>query len=133
VVTDQKAGTWIFTSRQYSVETKEKLEQLGLKVFVTSGSNRVDLHDTLTILGEHAVSSVLIEGGGEVNASFLTEQLVDKFVLYVAPKLIGGKQSPSFFGGSGIEKMADAIDLAQMDIQKIGKDFKFTGYPVYKV
>jgi diaminohydroxyphosphoribosylaminopyrimidine deaminase/5-amino-6-(5-phosphoribosylamino)uracil reductase len=132
VITDKKAETWIFTSKQYSEETKEKLEELGIKVFVTSGAKRVDLHDTLTILGEHSVSSVLIEGGGEVNASFLNEQLVDKLVLYVAPKLIGGKQSPSFFAGEGIEKMADAIDLSQMDVQKIGKDFKFTGYPVYK-
>lgn len=132
VVTDQRAETWIFTSKQHSVETKEKLEQLGIKIFVTNGLTRVDLHDTLTILGEHSISSVLIEGGGEVNSSFLAEKLVDKLVLYVAPKLIGGKQSPGFLGGSGIEKMADAIELAQLDVQKIGKDFKFTGYPVYK-
>ncbi|MBO1513603.1 bifunctional diaminohydroxyphosphoribosylaminopyrimidine deaminase/5-amino-6-(5-phosphoribosylamino)uracil reductase RibD [Metabacillus bambusae] len=132
VVTDQKAQTWIFTSKQYSANTKKKLEQLGCKVFVTSGESRVDLHDTLTILGEHSVSSVLIEGGGEVNASFLAEQLVDKLVLYIAPKLIGGKQSPGFFAGTGIEKMADAIEIDEMDIQKIGKDFKVTGYPVYK-
>jgi diaminohydroxyphosphoribosylaminopyrimidine deaminase/5-amino-6-(5-phosphoribosylamino)uracil reductase len=132
VVTDLKAQTWIFTSKQYSVDTKKRLEQLGCKVFVTSGESRVNLHDTLTILGEHSVSSVLIEGGGEVNASFLAEQLVDKLVLYIAPKLIGGKQSPGFFAGTGIEKMADAIDIAEMDIQKIGKDFKITGYPVYK-
>jgi diaminohydroxyphosphoribosylaminopyrimidine deaminase/5-amino-6-(5-phosphoribosylamino)uracil reductase len=131
VVTDKKAETWIFTSKQYSAETKEKLEQLGMKIFVTSGSKRVDLHDTLSILGEHSVSSVLIEGGGEVNASFLTEKLVDKVVVYFAPKLIGGKESPGFFAGIGIEKMADAIDLEQMNVEKIGKDFKFTGYPVY--
>jgi diaminohydroxyphosphoribosylaminopyrimidine deaminase / 5-amino-6-(5-phosphoribosylamino)uracil reductase len=132
VVTDQQAETWIFTSKKYSEETKQKLEQLGVKVFVTSGTNRVDLHDTLTILGEHSVSSVLIEGGGEVNASFIAEKLVDKLVLYVAPKLIGGKQSPGFFAGTGIGRMADAIDLEQMDVQKIGKDFKFVGYPAYK-
>lgn len=132
VVTDKKAETWIFTSKQYSAEAKEKLEQLGMKIFVTSGSERVDLHDTLSILGEHSVSSVLIEGGGEVNASFLTEKLVDKVVVYFAPKLIGGKESPGFFAGIGIEKMADAIDLEQMNVEKIGKDFKFTGYPVYK-
>ena len=131
VVTDKKAETWIFTSKQYSAEAKEKLEQLGMNIFVTSGSKRVDLHDTLSILGEHSVSSVLIEGGGEVNASFLTEKLVDKVVVYFAPKLIGGKESPGFFAGIGIEKMADAIELEQMDVEKIGKDFKFTGYPVY--
>lgn len=132
VITDKKTDTWVFTSKQYSVEARQHLEELGVKVFVTGGKKRVDLHDTLTILGEHSVSSVLIEGGGEVNASFLTEGLVDKLVLYVAPKLIGGKQSPSFFAGTGIEKMSEAIDLAEMEVEQIGKDFKFTAYPVYE-
>ncbi|WP_084821958.1 bifunctional diaminohydroxyphosphoribosylaminopyrimidine deaminase/5-amino-6-(5-phosphoribosylamino)uracil reductase RibD [Bacillus sp. SA1-12] len=132
VVKDQQAPTWIFTSKNHDKEVKKKLEQLGHHVFVTSGEKRVDIHDVLTILGEHSVSSVLIEGGGEVNSSFLKEQLVDKLVLYMAPKLIGGKQAPGFFAGTGIEKMADAIELSEMDVQMIGKDFKFTGYPVYK-
>lgn len=128
VVTDKLAETWIFTSQQYSREAKEKLELLGVKVFVTSGKERVDLHETLSILGEHSVSSVLIEGGGEVNASFLQEGLVDKLILYVAPKLIGGRTSPSFFSGEGIEKMVDAIKIDNMEVEKIGNDFKFTGY-----
>lgn len=132
VVTDQKAATWIFTSENYSVEAKEKLEEQGVKVFVTSGKHRVNLDETLSLLAEEGVSSVLIEGGGEVNASFLTEQLVDKFVLYMAPKIIGGRQAPGFIGGVGIEKMADAVDLSQLDIVKIGKDFKFVGYPMYQ-
>ena len=38
----------------------------------------------------------MIEGGGQVNASFLEQQLVDKLVIYMAPKLIGGRLSPSF-------------------------------------
>ncbi len=128
VVTDKLAETWIFTSQKYSREAKERLEQLGVKVFVTSGKERVDLHETLSILGEHSVSSVLIEGGGEVNASFLQEGLVDKLILYVAPKLIGGRTSPSFFSGEGIEKMADAIKIDNMEVEKVGNDFKFTGY-----
>ncbi|WP_226671365.1 bifunctional diaminohydroxyphosphoribosylaminopyrimidine deaminase/5-amino-6-(5-phosphoribosylamino)uracil reductase RibD [Metabacillus litoralis] len=131
VLTDQKADTWIFTSENFNHEVKRELENLGVKVFVTKGKNRVDLQDTLNILGEQNVASVLIEGGGEVNASFLNEQLVDKLVLYVAPKLIGGKQSPSFFAGEGIEKMANAIELEELEINKIGKDFRYTGYPVY--
>ncbi|TXC81851.1 bifunctional diaminohydroxyphosphoribosylaminopyrimidine deaminase/5-amino-6-(5-phosphoribosylamino)uracil reductase RibD [Metabacillus litoralis] len=132
IVTDKKAETWVFTSKNHNHKIKQELENLGVKVFVTKGKQRVDLHDTMNILGEHNVSSVLIEGGGEVNSSFLKEQLVDKLVLYVAPKLIGGKQSPSFFAGEGIEKMSDAIDLEELDVTKIGKDFKYTGYPTYK-
>ena len=48
------------------------------------------------ILGEKLVSSVLIEGGGSIHAAFLENQLVDKVEIYIAPKLIGGKQAPTF-------------------------------------
>ncbi|WP_026562099.1 bifunctional diaminohydroxyphosphoribosylaminopyrimidine deaminase/5-amino-6-(5-phosphoribosylamino)uracil reductase RibD [Bacillus sp. J37] len=132
VVADQQAETWIFTSQNFSHSAKDQLEALGVNVFITSGVKQVDLHDTVRILGENGVSSILIEGGGEVNASFLDKQLVDKIVLYIAPKMIGGKSAPGFIGGLGIEKMADAITINHLDIMKIGNDFKFTGYPSYK-
>ena len=111
VVADQQAETWIFTSQNFSHSAKDQLEALGVNVFITSGVKQVDLHDTVRILGENGVSSILIEGGGEVNASFLDKQLVDKIVLYIAPKMIGGKSAPGFIGGLGIEKMADAITI----------------------
>lgn len=132
VVKDQKAETWIFTSKKYDKEIKMALEDHNVKIFVTSGEERVNIQEVLRILGNNSISSVLIEGGGEVNASFLEEKLVDKLVVYMAPKIIGGKQAPGFIGGQGIEKMADAIDLQNLDIIKIGPDYKFVGYPHYK-
>lgn len=74
----------------------------------------------------------MIEGGGQINASFLEQQLVDKLVIYMAPKLIGGRLSPSFFGGEGIRLMSDAIELDQLTVEPLGKDIKMTGYPVYQ-
>jgi diaminohydroxyphosphoribosylaminopyrimidine deaminase/5-amino-6-(5-phosphoribosylamino)uracil reductase len=129
VITDGQAPTWIFTSNQYSVETKQRLEEMGIKVFVTNGASKVDLQETLAILGEQFISSLLIEGGGEVNASFIENHLVDKLVLYIAPKVIGGKNSPTFLEGSGIEMMKDAVEFTDIEFEKVGIDFKFIGYP----
>ncbi|MFC4323786.1 bifunctional diaminohydroxyphosphoribosylaminopyrimidine deaminase/5-amino-6-(5-phosphoribosylamino)uracil reductase RibD [Litchfieldia salsa] len=131
VVIDQQADTWVFTSQNYSVEMKKVLEERGVQVYVTSGKERVDLRDVLSILGQNDVSSLLIEGGGEVNAAFIAEKLVDKLVLYIAPKLIGGKEAPTFLEGVGIDKMNDAIEFSNIDMTKIGQDYKFTGYPKY--
>ncbi|WNB91502.1 bifunctional diaminohydroxyphosphoribosylaminopyrimidine deaminase/5-amino-6-(5-phosphoribosylamino)uracil reductase RibD [Bacillus sp. NEB1478] len=130
LVTDRKAETWIFTAENCDVTKKEQLEAFGIKVFIT-GSTQVNPEDVVEILGENLVSSLMIEGGGTINASFFEEGLIDKVILYVAPKLIGGKESPSFFGGTGIDKMADAIELTKMTVTPIGPDFKFTGYPKY--
>lgn len=131
VVTDQQAETWIFTSQQHSEQKRIELENLGVKVFVTSDLIRVNLNEMLKILGEHSISSLLVEGGGEVNASFMNQNLVDKVIVYLAPKLIGGKNAPTFLEGTGFDKMGQAIELEEIELTKIGPDYKFIGYPKY--
>ncbi len=131
VVTDQQAETWIFTSQKHSEQKRSELENLGVKVFVTSDLNRVDLNEMLKVLGEHSISSLLVEGGGEVNASFMNQNLVDKVIVYLAPKLIGGKNAPTFLEGTGFDKMGQAIELEEIELTKIGPDYKFIGYPKY--
>ncbi|MEH7514825.1 bifunctional diaminohydroxyphosphoribosylaminopyrimidine deaminase/5-amino-6-(5-phosphoribosylamino)uracil reductase RibD [Gottfriedia acidiceleris] len=131
VVTDQQAETWIFTSQKHSEQIRIELENLGVKVFVTSDLSRVDLNEMLKILGEHSISSLLVEGGGEVNASFMNQNLVDKVIVYLAPKLIGGKNAPTFLEGTGLDKMGQAIELEEIELTKIGPDYKFIGYPKY--
>lgn len=131
VVTDNLAETWIFTCQKYDQDKEKTLKSLGMKVFPTNGVEKVEPKDVMEILGEHLISSVLIEGGGTINASFLENKCIDKVILYFAPKLIGGRHAPTFLEGSGIEKMSDAVDLVDTSIIKIGKDFKFIGYPIY--
>ena len=132
VITDKIADTWIFTSANFDVEKKALLESMGISVFSTTGLTHVNPTEVVHILGERGISSLLIEGGGTINAAFLERKLIDKAVIYIAPKLIGGQQAPTFLEGSGIDKMGDAVELEDADIIKIGKDFKFVGYPRYK-
>lgn len=131
LITDKQAETWIFTSLNYNQEKKAALESLGIKIFHTNGANQVNPNEVVTILGENLVSSLLIEGGGDINAAFFESQLIDKAVLYIAPKLIGGQQAPTFLEGTGIKKMGEAVELTDVTVESVGKDFKFVGYPVY--
>ena len=131
VVTDGQAETWIFTANQYDQKAGRMLEERGISIIPTSGIKHVDPNDVVRILGEKLVSSVLIEGGGTIHAAFLENQLVDKVEIYIAPKLVGGSQAPTFLEGTGVELMRDAVDLENLQITQIGKDFKFTGYPKY--
>lgn len=71
LVTDKRAETWIFTSENYDVEMKRKLEALGVEVFVTNNEKTIDPSEVIQILGEKGIASLIIEGGGNVNASFL--------------------------------------------------------------
>lgn len=129
VVTDGAAETWIFTSRTYDRAKGERLQNAGIRLFETTGETRSDVEDMLRILGENGIASLFIEGGGTVNSAFLENGLIDKVVLYFAPKLVGGKDAPTFLEGGGFALMKDAIELADGEFTKIGKDFKFTGYP----
>ncbi|MFC5463381.1 bifunctional diaminohydroxyphosphoribosylaminopyrimidine deaminase/5-amino-6-(5-phosphoribosylamino)uracil reductase RibD [Lederbergia graminis] len=131
LVTDKQAPTWIFTSQAYNKDKKKKLEDQGILVFVTKGTESVDTSEVVEILGENLVSSLIIEGGGNIHASFLEARLIDKIILYMAPKLVGGQNAPSFLSGNGVMKMADAINISNMTIEMIGPDIKFTGYPDY--
>src|SRR5699024_2667785 len=106
----------------------KELEDRGVRVFETSSAQSVDITEVVEKLGKGGISSLMIEGGGNVNASFLENKLIDKVVLYFAPKLIGGKDAPTFLEGTGIELMKNAVELTDTSIEKIGKDFKFTGY-----
>jgi diaminohydroxyphosphoribosylaminopyrimidine deaminase / 5-amino-6-(5-phosphoribosylamino)uracil reductase len=132
VVANNEAETWIFTSEAYDKKKKEALEDQGIRVLVTSHPSRVDVKEVVRILGEEQISSVLVEGGGEVNASFLNNGLVDKVVVYVAPKLIGGRMAPTFFEGEGKALMKEAIELTSFTVTPVGPDIKLEGYPVYK-
>ena len=80
-------------------------------------------------LGKMEISSLMVEGGGEINASFINSGLVDKFVCVIAPKIIGGKNAVSWVGGKGIEKMNDSIKLDIHSVKKCGTDLVITAYP----
>jgi len=93
-----------------------------------TADNRVSLPDLLDELGKRNLISVLVEGGAEVHAALLAENLVDKVYAYVAPKVIGGRDAPGPFGGAGIEHLADARALTDLDVTRLGDDILITGY-----
>ncbi len=99
------------------------LNSMGIEVIKTkSNQNRVDLEDLICRLGERKIDSVLVEAGAELNDSFINSQIVNRIDIYIAPKLIGGKNSIPFLGGVGIEKMSDAIMLKSPQISTFGDD-----------
>jgi len=96
--------------------------------FPSTPDGRVALEPLLDELGRRGILSLLVEGGGTVHASFVSEGLVDKVYAYVAPTLIGGREAPSAIGGAGVEHLAEAVRLRELDATKLGDDLLITGY-----
>ena len=90
-----------------------------------------DLSSVLKELADRSLQSVLIEGGAGIAGEFIDAGLVNKVTFFVAPKLVGGMHSPSAIGGTGVEKMADALELDGVQVVQRGKDLEISGYPRY--
>ncbi len=104
------------------------LERKGVE-FVTlpAKQGRIDFKDILQFLGERGIVSLLIEGGGEVNAHALNDGVVDRVYWFLAPLLIGGQRAPGPVGGSGISKLKDAWKLKKTELHTFGQDLMIEG------
>ncbi len=112
-------------------ERVEALQAVGAEVLeVTAAGDRVDLRVLLRALGARQVISLLAEGGAEVLGSLLDHGLVDAVVAVLAPRLIGGASAPAAIGGEGAATLAEAVDLADLEVERLGGDLIVTGYCV---
>ena len=87
----------------------------------------VDIPDLMTKLGSQGIDSLLLEGGGTLNAAFLEAGCVDEVWAFIAPKIIGGIDAKTPVAGKGIDRMCDAINLQDIDIQNINGDILIKG------
>lgn len=87
---------------------------------------QVDLKFLMAELGKRGIDSVLIEGGGEIHAAAFEAGIVNAVQAYIAPKIVGGCAAKSPVGGTGIQRLADAVQLAVKKVERIGPDILVT-------
>lgn len=105
----------------------KKLHHKGVNVIVVeSNKGLVDLKELLKELGKNQITSIMIEGGSHLNASAIKEKIVDKVLIFTAPKIIGNGLGA--ISNLGIKKIDKAIKLKNISSRKIGKDLLVEGY-----
>ncbi|WP_052186927.1 bifunctional diaminohydroxyphosphoribosylaminopyrimidine deaminase/5-amino-6-(5-phosphoribosylamino)uracil reductase RibD [Thermoactinomyces sp. Gus2-1] len=129
VTTTHEAPTWVFCTDSADEEKEKQLVERGVKVIRTGSGSRVDLVKAMKYLAENGIRSILLEGGGELNWSMIEASLVGKVVAFIAPKLLGGKESITPISGKGFERMALAVELENVTVERFGEDICITGYP----
>lgn len=100
------------------VTTRREKRSFPCKVFF----KKIQLASLLRFLAKRWISSILVEGGSEVFGSFIDTKLVDRFVWFIAPKIIGGRSAKTAVGGEGVSLMKKALVLSRPNIQRIGSD-----------
>jgi diaminohydroxyphosphoribosylaminopyrimidine deaminase/5-amino-6-(5-phosphoribosylamino)uracil reductase len=83
----------------------------------------IDLRWLLKKLGSEGVTSLLAEGGGEVNASFLLQGLAQRVAFFYAPMTLGGRDSRRAVAGDGARSLAEALGLTDISWQRLGPDW----------
>jgi diaminohydroxyphosphoribosylaminopyrimidine deaminase/5-amino-6-(5-phosphoribosylamino)uracil reductase len=87
----------------------------------------IDLRLLMKKLGAENVTSLLVEGGGEVNASFLLGRLAHRVAFFYAPKILGGRDARKGVAGEGVQKVSQMIKLRDVEHLRLGEDLLLTG------
>jgi len=124
VQTASQYPTLIAATRAASPSKIRLLEKRNVEVWVLPKDSRgkVNLKIFMKRLAGRAIVSVLLEGGAQVSASALKAGLVDRFLFFFAPKIIGGVKAPGVIGGEGARRLREAIPLELLRIRRIGPD-----------
>jgi diaminohydroxyphosphoribosylaminopyrimidine deaminase/5-amino-6-(5-phosphoribosylamino)uracil reductase len=122
---DGAAPTMVATTSLAPRERTEAWRARGAEVveYEPEGGG-VPLPQLLWDLGKRGVQGVLLEGGPTLAWSMVEDRAVDKVVVYLAPKLIGGQDAPGVLGGRGFAPIAQAMQLSVASFDRVGEDLK---------
>lgn len=107
-------------------DKKQALQQAGFEIYVIpEHQGRLDLRQVMTFLAEQQINEVLVEAGPTLNGALLAENLVDEWVIYMAPCVLGD-QGRGLFTLPNMNTMADKKNLNLADVRQVGPDLKLT-------
>ena len=124
IVSDEWAGlTTVVVSHS---APKRRVAALRKRVEVLDApslNGRINLRWLLSRLGAQNVTSLLVEGGGEVNASFLLQGLAQRVLFFYAPMILGGRTARRAVAGEGARTLAENLSLTGLEWRRLGPDW----------
>lgn len=123
------APTWIATTPKADSAKIKLFENKGIRILICpEKESGIDLHFLTDSLAKEGIDSLLVEGGGTLNFSFLMEKLADKVYAFIAPKLIGGEKAKTAVEGKGFARLEDAAQLKKLSYKKFKNDLLIEAY-----
>lgn len=123
------APTIIAVTDQAPDEKLSQLKEKEVQVIVCSAkNNRVDLRFLMQELAKQNIDSILLEGGGKLNFEAIQQGIVDKVIVFIAPKILGGDEAITPVEGRGISRLANTVELENLKTIQSGQDIMIEGY-----
>lgn len=114
---------WVYTATSDQADKRAALTARGVTVIDCPGpGGKVDLAAMLRDLARREINELHVEAGHKLNGSFIREGLVDEFLVYLAPQLLGPGQGMAHL--PALTALSDSVKLAFHDAQRIGPDLR---------
>jgi 2,5-diamino-6-(ribosylamino)-4(3H)-pyrimidinone 5'-phosphate reductase len=120
-VLNKDAKTIIATTEEVDEEKEKKIKKLteiGVEV-IKAGKEKVDLKKLMEELYKRGIERILLEGGGTLNWGMFKENLVDEVRVFIAPKIFGGKDAPTYVDGEGFKTVEECVKLELKNYYKL--------------
>ena len=121
IKTCKHVPTIIVTSEIISKPNLNRLQKLPVDVIIC-GKNQVNLTKLLPVLSKKGIKTVLLEGGGTLNRSFLKKNLIDEMIIALTPYVLGSKNTISLFEGISFPSLKMKFPLKLKNVQKCGNE-----------
>jgi diaminohydroxyphosphoribosylaminopyrimidine deaminase/5-amino-6-(5-phosphoribosylamino)uracil reductase len=122
------APTWVFHAADLEKKTVDAFPTKGVELHAVPRSDRgVDLDAVLRILAKRDVMRLLVEGGAHVHGTLLERGLADRAAIFIAPRIVGDLDAPSFAAGKGAGTIAQAWRLVGTRLEVLEPDILMTG------
>lgn len=129
VATARQIPTLVATAGPANSPQVDALRKAGCEVLSLPGlEGRTDMHALLDEFGRRRWTNILVEGGSEVLGSFVDARAIDEVHVFIAPKIVGGGQSKTPIAGFGIERLGQALHLAEWQVRQLEGDVMLHGW-----
>ena len=122
VKTAKEISTVVAVTSRAPKRRVDALQRRGVKVLVCGNGRLVLLESLLRDLAKMGLRKILLEGGGILNWSMLSNGLVDQVSVAITPRILGGENAITLVEGKGVARIEDAVKLRLQNVAKFGQD-----------
>ena len=121
IKTSKQIPTIIIVSEIITKSNLNRLQKLPIDVIVC-GKNQVNIVKLLSILSKKGIKTILLEGGGTLNRSFLKKNLIDEMIIALTPYILGSENTINLFEGMSFPSLKMKLPLKLKNVQKYGNE-----------
>jgi len=127
---DSSSKTIVAVGNKVSPSLLKEIENKGVSIITCpTRDDRIELTTLMDALGKMSITSLLVEGGAGIMGSMIREKLIDKFYIFMAPKILGGDDGMPMAAGKGPERIDQSISLRDIEVKRFVDDILIIGYP----